>query len=498
MINHNIYGLFKSRFPANMDQSFLRGENGENLTYAELDHKSGQMAAWLKSKNIAKGDRILVQVEKSPMSVVFYLACLRIGAVYLPLNTAYTQKEVRYFIEDSRPELIVINSFNTNDYSDLLQYLYTLDEDGSLIKQSMCTQALEEIEQMEVDDLAALLYTSGTTGRSKGAMLSHGNLASNALTLHKLWEWQQGDILLHALPIFHVHGLFVALHCALLNASSIWFLPKLDVEALIRLLPKSTVLMGVPTFYTRLLDHPDFSRELCSNMRLFISGSAPLLPETFEKFSERTGHRILERYGMTEGGMITSNPYEGDRVAGTVGFALPEVTVRVCDEDGIMLPRGEIGVLEYRGPNLFKGYWRMPDKTAEEMRPDGYFISGDLAVQNAEGRICIVGRAKDLIISGGFNIYPKEVESAIDLIKGVKESAVIGVAHSDFGEAVVAVVVLDAPDALTESNILKALKDDLAKFKQPKKIIFRHSLPRNTMGKVQKNIVRQEMKSLFT
>lgn len=491
MVNANLYALFQSRFPANLNKVFLQQEDGACLTYGEMDQLSARMGTVLKNHNITKGCRVLVQVEKSIDAVCLYLACLRIGAVYLPVNVAYTPKEVAYFIKDARPALLALAPKDTGTHTipDC-----TLDH---LVREAGQCEPLNSITHMAADDMAAILYTSGTTGRSKGAMLSHGNLASNALTLTEIWQWQPDDILLHALPIFHVHGLFVALHCALLGGSTVWFLPRLDVDALIRLIPRSTVLMGVPTFYTRLLDHPEFNAGLCRNMRLFISGSAPLLSETFNRFEAVSGQRILERYGMTEAGMITSNPYDGERIAGSVGFPLPDVSLRICDKAGNQLPHGETGILEYKGPNLFQGYWEMPDKTREDMRPDGYFISGDMAVSDEDGRISIVGRAKDLIISGGFNIYPREIESVIDRLAGVGESAVIGCPHPDLGEAVVAVIVRQKDSFLSEDEILGQLSTELARFKQPRKIIFRDSLPRNTMGKVQKNILRQDQGYAF-
>jgi len=502
--NHNLYQLFQSRFPNDATKPFLMLEHGSELRYGDVDSLSGQYTAVLKNCDIQKGDRVLVQTAKSPQTIMLYLACLRVGAIYLPLNTAYTAAEVDYFMSDATPKVIVIDPDNYEALAPLAEkhgvsHVMTLDAagKGTLATAAANATPIDLIEQMEADDLAAILYTSGTTGRSKGAMLSHDNLASNALTLHEIWHWQDNDILLHALPVFHVHGLFVALHCALLGGSSIWFLPKLDIDALIRLLPKSTVLMGVPTFYTRLLDDERFTRDLCTNMRLFISGSAPLLSETSDQFEECTGLRILERYGMSEAGMITSNPYEGGRIAGTVGFALPGVSLRIADDQGKSVPNGEIGVLEFIGPNLFKGYWQMPEKTSEEHRADGYFITGDMATMDDEGRVSIVGRAKDLIISGGYNVYPKEIEGVIDDIDGVLESAVIGVPHTDFGEAVVAVVVKDGPLDIEAHDIMTSLADSLAKFKQPKEIIFLETLPRNTMGKVQKNQLRNTYKTLF-
>jgi malonyl-CoA/methylmalonyl-CoA synthetase len=369
--------------------------------------------------------------------------------------------------------------------------------EGELVDAAAAAEPSEQIVEVAADDLAAILYTSGTTGLSKGAMLSHANLASNAQVLHDYWHWQPDDVLLHALPIFHVHGLFVALHCALLGGSRVIFVPRFDTAKMIEKLPEATVMMGVPTFYTRLLESAGFTRELCAGMRLFVSGSAPLLADTHRDFEARTGHRILERYGMTEAGMITSNPYSGERLAGTVGFALPGVSARVADEQGRELPRGEAGVLEISGPNVFRGYWQMPEKSAEEFRPDGWFITGDIAVMADDGRVTIVGRAKDLIISGGFNVYPKEIEAQIDELPGVRESAVIGVPHRDFGEGVTAVVVPDGSDKLSEQSVVQALGDRLARFKQPKRVFIVDELPRNTMGKVQKNVLRDIYKDIF-
>jgi malonyl-CoA/methylmalonyl-CoA synthetase len=380
-------------------------------------------------------------------------------------------------------------------------HLLTLDSDGSgtFLLGLASADPHPAVVECEGDDLAAILYTSGTTGRSKGAMLSHDNLASNAEVLYEYWQWQDDDVLLHALPVFHVHGLFVALHCALLGASPVHFLPRFSIDEIIKLLPESTVMMGVPTFYTRLLDSDAFSADLCRNMRLFISGSAPLLAETHRAFEARTGHRILERYGMTETGMITSNPYEGERIPGSVGFALPGISVRVADKHGAELPRGETGVLEMTGPNVFKGYWQMAEMSRTEFRNDGWFITGDMVVMDCDGRISIVGRAKDLIISGGYNIYPKEIEAVIDEIPGVKESAVIGVPHPDFGEGIVAIVVPDGShNNLCEDDIVDPLEQRLARFKQPRRICLVEELPRNAMGKVQKAQLRDRYRTSYT
>ncbi|MEW8626363.1 MAG: malonyl-CoA synthase [Candidatus Thiodiazotropha sp.] len=507
MNNHNLYlRLVGDRFENAGDQPFLITPGRRPLLYAELNRTTGRLAARLLELNVEPGDRVMVQVAKSPESVLVYLACLRIGAIYIPLNTAYTAAEVGYFMMDAKPQLFICQPSERESSFILSQecevpHIRTLgsEGDGDLLNgvESLTTEV--EVVVRGDDDLAAILYTSGTTGRSKGAMLSHHNLASNAEVLHSYWHWHdRHDVLLHALPVFHVHGLFVALHCALLGRSSVHFLAKFDPDQIFDCLPECTVMMGVPTFYTRLLSDSRLTDEMCSKMRLFISGSAPLLAETHREFEQRTGFRILERYGMTEAGMITSNPYEGDRLAGTVGFALPGVSVRIADNDGNELPRGETGVLELKGPNLFKGYWQMPEKTAAEFRQGGWFISGDNAIMDETGRISIVGRAKDLIISGGYNIYPKEIEAEIDSIPGVAESAVVGVPHQDFGEAVTAIVVTDGSRQLSEQLIIEPLQGRLARFKQPKRVFFVDELPRNTMGKVQKAQLRDTYKASFS
>ncbi|MEA1889284.1 MAG: malonyl-CoA synthase [Pseudomonadota bacterium] len=500
----NLYTLFLAQFPQDGNAVFLDGTDGQKLSYAELHRQTGQMLNRLQQKGVMKGSRIVVQVDKSIEAVVLYLACLRAGAVYIPLNPAYTSAEVAYFLGDASPQLFVCKPDRRDELEKEAEkqgvpvtLTLGMAAEGDLMEALASMPASNEIVDVAEDDLAAILYTSGTTGRSKGAMLSHGNLAANALALFDYWHWQDEDVLLHALPIFHVHGLFVALHCALLGGSRVVFLPRFDIDTVLEKLPDCSVMMGVPTFYTRLLEKDAFTREICRGMRLFISGSAPLLAETHRGFEQRSGHKILERYGMTETGMITSNPYDGDRVAGTVGFPLPGNSVRVADINGKELPAGEAGVLETTGLNVFTGYWQKPEKTAEEFRPDGWFITGDIAEIDKQGRVTIVGRAKDLIISGGFNVYPKEVEAEIDDLAGVQESAVIAVPHPDFGEAVVAVVVADSSINIIEQNIIDALHDRLARFKQPKKVIILDELPRNSMGKVQKNILRDTYKGLF-
>ncbi|QLC25172.1 AMP-binding protein [Parasphingopyxis algicola] len=497
----NIYALFAETARQAGDKALIVERGATRLRYDELDSATARWAAALMSTGARPGDRIVVQVEKSVENVLLYLASLRAGLVYVPLNTAYTAAELDDFIGDAEPAIIVCDPAKESTVaaiSDNATQL-TLDADGTGSLAALTTEigadSFKTVAR-EPDKLAAILYTSGTTGVSKGAMLSHDNLASNALVLKDYWHWQPDDVLIHALPIYHVHGLFVALHLALLGGSTIRFRRSFDADAVLADMPEATVLMGVPTFYVRLADHDGLTREASANMRLFISGSAPLLESTFAEFETKTGHRILERYGMTEAGMITSNPYDGDRVPGTVGFPLPGVSARVADDTGTEMARGEPGVLEIRGPNLFQGYWNKPEKTAEEMRPDGYFITGDIATMDSDGRVAIVGRAKDLIIAGGLNIYPKEIELVLDAVPGVRESAVIGVPHPDLGEAVVAVVVRD-DDMLTEEALLSAIADELARFKQPRGVLFADALPRNAMGKVQKAKLRDDHAELF-
>ncbi|HET9638785.1 MAG TPA: malonyl-CoA synthase [Allosphingosinicella sp.] len=479
----NLFSLLRPRFPADSDSPFLIEPDGSELSYAALDQRTGSLAARLAELGIAPGDRVAVQAEKSVPGLLLYLATLRAGAVHLPLNPAYTAAEVRYFVEDSEPALFVGDPARAAG----ARRSETL---AALVEGASPAHSFEDVERSP-DDLAAILYTSGTTGRSKGAMLTHANLASNAETLREAWRFTGEDRLLHALPIFHTHGLFVATNTILLAGGSMLFLPAFDLGEIVRLLPKATAMMGVPTFYTRLLAHPAFTRELTAHMRLFVSGSAPLSAETHREFEARTGHLILERYGMTETNMNTSNPYEGPRVPGSVGPPLPGVEIRIADlATGAELPQGEVGGIEIRGPNVCKGYWRMPEKTAEAFRDDGYFISGDLGFIDEAGYVRIVGREKDLVITGGLNVYPAEVEAAIEAIPGVAECAVIGVPHPDFGEGVVAVVLPRAGAVLDEAAIGNALAETLAAYKRPKRIFLVESLPRNAMGKVQKNRLR--------
>ncbi|AXI44790.1 malonyl-CoA synthase [Sulfitobacter sp. SK012] len=484
---------------ADVDQLFLVDDDGQDLTFAGFVRRTSQLAHVLVAAGVSPGDRVFVQAPKVIDTLGLYAATVQAGAVYLPLNTAYTQTELTYFIKDAAPRVVICDS---KDEAAMLALCHddditvlTLGPDGKGSLATAADAAPEEFDTVcrEPDDLAALLYTSGTTGRSKGAMLTHKNLLSNAQSLTELWQITGQDRLIHALPIFHTHGLFVAMNTCLLAGTSIRLMAAFDQDAIIAELPKSTLMMGVPTFYTRLLNDPRMTKGLCADMRLFVSGSAPLLAETHTAFEQRIGHRILERYGMTETNMITSNPYEGDRIAGTVGFALPNTEVVITDPDsGTPLPVGEIGIIEVRGDNVFQGYWNMPEKTREELRDTGFFITGDLGVQSADGRISIVGRQKDLIISGGYNIYPKEIEDVINDVDGVLESAVFGVPHPDFGESVLAAIVLEEGLILAGEVIADKIAPLLARFKHPRRYIILNALPRNTMGKVQKNVLREE------
>jgi len=482
-VNENVFALFEAAARAHAGRDFLRVEGRSLLTYAEMLDETARAAAWLGSIGVKRGERALVQVHKSPAAVILYLACLRAGVVFIPLNTAYQESELAYFLSDAEPALLAASP-------SLPAETVAFDGVRAMIAGPLesapwaATADRRPTVHAATGDAAAILYTSGTTGRSKGAVLTHGNLSSNVQVLGQAWRWRDDDVLLHALPIFHAHGLFVALHCALLGASPILFHERFDAAAVMRDLPSATVFMGVPTFYTRLLGEAAFDAALAGNIRLFVSGSAPLLDATFEAFEARTGHRILERYGMTEALMVTSNPYDGPRIAGSVGPALPGISVRIA------AATGEPGVLEMKGPNMFAGYWRNPEKTAEDHTADGWFISGDIAIKDEAGFIRIVGRAKDLIISGGYNIYPKEIELAIDAMDGVLESAVIGVAHPDFGEGVVAVIARETGATLDSAAIANALATELAAFKRPKRVIIVDELPRNAMGKVQKAELR--------
>lgn len=493
----NFFAELEAGFKNHADQPALILSGQDDWSYAELLLQINRAAAELAAIGAGAGDRVLVQLPKSSENLALYLACLKLGLVYVPLNTGYTAAELDYFVSDAEPVLYVGEQHRSDVVSATLQ---PRDAERLLVFSNGASTsddlAVPLTAVRATDDLAAILYTSGTTGRSKGAMLSHGNLASNAHALSEEWGWQASDVLLNALPIFHVHGLFIASHCALLNATPMIFLEKFDTSEVMARLPDATVMMGVPTFYTRLLGRSELTPDRVAHMRVFICGSAPLTEQTFEEWEQRTGHRILERYGMSETIINTSNPLQGERVAGTVGFALLGQQVRVADEAGVPVPTGEVGMIEVAGPNVFQGYWRMPEKTAEEIRGDGFFITGDLGVQAADGRLSIVGRSKDLVISGGYNVYPKEVEVALDDMAQVAESAVIGVPHPDFGEAVVAVIV-PAAGEVTQAQVDAALGHQLARFKQPKRVMNVTELPRNTMGKVQKNLLREQYADLF-
>jgi malonyl-CoA/methylmalonyl-CoA synthetase len=496
-MNANLYALLHDHFSEHAEQPCLLIPGGRVIHYDDLDAASARIAHALLGAGCRAGDRVAVQVDKSWEALALYLACLRAGLVYLPLNTAYrceSDNELPYFFADADPAAIVCRADSLDAITALRPQAAVMTLHGESV--SLLARAEEKPEIFDTvhsrpDDLAAILYTSGTTGRSKGAMITHRNLGSNALTLVEQWGFTRGDVLLHALPIYHVHGLFVACHCAMLSASRMLWLPKFDAGEVIALLPQATVMMGVPTFYTRLLAEPDFSAATCRTIRIFVSGSAPLLPDTFCEFKTRTGHAILERYGMTETGMNTSNPLAGERIAGAVGPALPGVSVRVAGPEAEPCAPGVVGAVEIKGPNVFAGYWRMPDKTREAFTADGYFRTGDLGELTPSGYLKIVGRAKDLIISGGLNIYPKEIEDRIDSLPGIFESAVIGVPDADFGEAVTAVVVAKPGAAPSESEIISTLKTEIAAFKVPKRVHFVDDLPRNAMGKVEKSVLRQ-------
>jgi malonyl-CoA/methylmalonyl-CoA synthetase len=509
--DQEIEGRMNQNFYARLHEVALRRPDAECLifpdsgswTYGQLEQLCARYASVLWQSGARPGDRVVVQVSKSPEAVALYLACLRTGVIHVPLNDAYTAAELAYFLADAEPAIVCCDPARAETIAlSTTAELLTLGSPdgrpiGSLVDRAARATPMEDVTHRREDDVAAIVYTSGTTGRSKGAMLTHRNLASNATTLCTCWGWREEDVLIHALPLFHVHGLFVALHCAMLFGSAMIFLPTFDRAAIMAALPRATVLMGVPTFYTRLLQHDELNRDTLRQVRLFISGSAPLTVQTFESFESRTGHRILERYGMSETLMITSNPLDGERVPGTVGFALPGVECRVCGEDGATLPAGTIGGIEVRGPNVFCGYWRQPEKTRAELREDGFFRTGDLGQMGEDGRLTIVGRSKDVVIAGGYNIYPKEIELLIDEIPGVSESAVFGLPHPDLGEAVVAMVVPAAHAALDESVVIEALAQRLARFKQPRRVLLVDALPRNSMGKVQKNELRARYATLF-
>jgi len=500
----NLYTHFYSQFVEHADDELLCTEQDRSYRYSDIDARSAQFARFLADLGASPGDRISVQVEKSPESLCLYLACLRAGLVFHPLNMGYKSGELEYFLGNAEPVIVICDARNEDTIQPItdaagIDHLLTLNADGGGTLSDNADPLPAEFATLhqDADDLAALLYSSGTTGVPKGIMLTHSNLLRNTEALVEAWGFTDADRLLHALPIFHVHGLFVAIGCVLLSGGSMRWLPAYDAQQVIKFLPECTVLMGVPTYYTRLLAEDSFTADVAENVRLFISGSAPLLQETFVEFEKRTGQRILERYGMTETNMNTSNPLHGLRKPGTVGPPLPGVEARVCDDEGNVLEIGETGNLQVRGPNVFVGYWKMPEKTAEDFTSDGYFDTGDKGTIDSDGYISIVGRAKDVVITGGLNVYPKEIELFIDDLPGVKESAVIGVAHADFGEAVVAVVVSEQGGQLTEEDIISQARDQLANFKVPKRVVFVDEIPRNSMAKVQKNLLRKEYANLF-
>ena len=496
-VKGNLYTSYKEGFKNNLEGQFLYDDKGLNVTYRELDSETAKLANGLKELGLSEGDRVTVQVDKCIEMVYLYLACVRSNIIFHPLNPAYKEKELSYFLDDAKPSLFISNEETISSISDLslehsIDHLFVLNNDGSGNFSDISTSEDNYITvACSDDDIAALLYSSGTTGKPKGIMLSHGNISSNAESLVKAWGFQESDCLLHALPIYHVHGLFVALGCVFMTGSKLKWLESFDADVVLKSIPECTVMMGVPTYYTRLLKRDLLDSKLTEGIRLFISGSAPLLEETFNEFNQRTNHQILERYGMTETNMNTSNPLKGDRKPGTVGLPLEDVQVRVVDEENNVLSQGEIGNLQIKGPNVFKGYWEMPEKTKEDFSKDGFFNTGDKGLIDEGGYVSIIGRSKDMIISGGLNVYPKEIESLIDKIEGVLESAVIGLSDEDLGEKVVAVIVSEESKTLGEKKVISEIKDQLAGFKAPKEVKFIDQLPRNAMGKVQKNILRE-------
>jgi malonyl-CoA/methylmalonyl-CoA synthetase len=508
MSQHNLFSaLFKSAPSDRTKVAIENADTGVSYSWQAINETTARFANLLASLALPEGARIAVQTEKSVEALLLYFAVLRAGFVYLPLNNAYQAGEIGYFIENAKPSVFVCSDATKSWIAPIashanVAHLFTLNEDGtgSFIEAAQSQSSDHVCATRQGNDLAAILYTSGTTGRSKGAMLSHQNLLSNAQTLVNYWGWSSADVLIHALPIFHVHGLFVASHCAILSGGKMIWFSKFDPRSIVHRLPEATVFMGVPTLYVRLLAETTLTKAACRNMRLFVAGSAPLLIETFNAFRERTGHTILERYGMSETVMLTSNPYhaaDGERRGGTVGFALPGVGVRVSNEQGARCAIDEIGGIEVNGPNVFSGYWQMPEKTKEEFTTDGWFKTGDVGKLDARGYFTIVGRSKDLIISGGYNVYPAEIEAHLNEMQGVAESAVVGVPHPDFGEAVIAVLVTKTATALNTDAMIASMKAVIANFKVPKRMFVVNELPRNAMGKVQKNVLRDQHKDLF-
>lgn len=510
--NHNLYLSLFTGFPGDLGSVAIEADTGRSWTWGELDELSARMANLLAERGALPGSRVCAHVDKSVEALCLYLACLRAGAVFVPLNPAYQAAELEHFVADATPSVVVCGSSGEPWIAPMcarlgVEAVLTLNANGrgSLMDQASRHSKKRAVAARHRDDLAAILYTSGTTGRSKGAMLTHGNLLSNAAALRDYWGWVPGDVLAHALPIFHIHGLFVAAHGALLNGSKMIWLSKFEPKAALDAIRRATVFMGVPTLYVRLLAEKGLSRESTASMRLFAAGSAPLMAETHREWASRTGHAIVERYGMSETGILTSNPYgpderfggQSERRAGTVGFPLPGVELRVADGAGKAMKAGEAGGVQVRGPSVFSGYWRLPEKTREEFTSDGFFKTGDVGMVDGRGYLSIVGRGKDLVISGGFNVYPAEIESYMDAMESVAESALIGAPHPDFGEAGVAIVVAKKGSRLDGDEIIKALKSKLANFKIPKRCVVVEELPRNAMGKVQKNLLREQYKFSF-
>ena len=496
----NLLGIFLERQRGHASKPALIWQDDPVCTFGELPEHVGRYRAALARLGVSRGDRVMVKAENSPEYVYTYLGILALGAIFVPLNPAYTASEVALLIEDAQPRLMVHSAATPVpdlEAEGLRAATIEPDGQGGLSRLAATLQPDLAIEPVAAGDLAAILFTSGTTGRPKGAMLRHGNLSSNVAALYETWHFSDADSILHCLPLFHAHGLFVALHLGLYSAATLHMLPRFDAEAVLARLPRASVFMGVPTFYARLLAREDFTRASCASIRVFISGSAPLLPSVFNAFEQRTGHRMLERYGMTEAAMITSNPYAPEgRVPGTVGFPLPGVSLRIMDDAGRELPAGEIGEIEIRGPNLCCGYWRRPEATAESFLADGYFRTGDTGYKEADGRVTIAGRSKDLIISGGFNVYPAEIETLIADCPGVVDVAVFGVPHPDFGEAVMAAITV-AQDGFDMAALRQAIGERLARFKQPKDILVLEEFPRNAMGKILKNELRTRHRDTF-
>ena len=504
-MNGNFYNILNQNFSNYSKNICFEEESGRIWLYEDIENLASSFSAFLNQSGLKKGSKIIVQIEKSVLAVGLYLGCLRSGIIYVPLNVAYTSNEVKYFIEDINPDLIFLSLEKKSEHSallknipDLKSIIFSGKEEDEFFHKINNIKSDTAIEVLDENDTASIIFTSGTTGKSKGAMLTHKNLSSNAFALNNIWGFKENDILIHALPIFHVHGLFVALHTAFLSGCKIIYFEKFSPKKIFTHLKNATVMMGVPTYYSRLLSLNDFSKKACKSLRLFISGSAPLTETVFKEFEERSGHKILERYGMSETGMITSNPLEGKRIEGTVGFSLPEVNIRICNQEGKILPNNEKGIVEVKGPNVFKGYWNLEEKTEMEFRDDGFFITGDIGKIDKNNRLTLFGRSSDMVISGGYNIYPKELELILDEIKGISESAVIGCPHHDLGEAIVAILISDKKDSISDDKLSKILLESIAKFKCPLKYFWLEELPRNAMGKVQKKILRENYINVFT